>query len=74
MLKKERILLTKSKRTFETLLFLDSDSCQSKRQKDIFFLKIVSKEERILPTKSGQAFEAMTILSKAKAFAVIAQK
>ena len=32
------------------------------------------KEERILPTKSGQAFEAMTILSKAKAIAVIAQK
>ncbi len=64
---------TQNKQTFETLLFLDSDSCQSKRQKEIFFLNIVSKEERILPTKSGQAFEAMTILSKAKAFAVIAQ-
>ena len=46
----------------------------TRHQKEIFFLNIVSKEERILPTKSGQAFEAMTILSKAKAFAVIAQK
>ncbi len=33
MLKNEEILLTKSKRTFEALLFLDSDSCQSNVQK-----------------------------------------
>ena len=37
-----------------TLLFLDSVSCQSKRQKEIFFLNMWLKDERILPTKSGQ--------------------
>ena len=33
VLRDENILPTKSKRTFETLLFLDSDSCQSNVQK-----------------------------------------
>ncbi len=74
MLKKERILPTKNKRIFEVLLFLDSVSCQSKHQKELFFLNMVLRDEEILLTQSEQAFETMTILSKAKAVAVIVQK
>ncbi len=40
----------------------------------LFFLNMVLRNEEILPTQSEQAFETMTILSKAKAFAVIVQK
>ncbi len=69
MLRDERILLTKNKRIFEALLFLDSVSCQSNAQKQpeagLFLvrqtLNMVLKEERILPTKSKRTFEVASL-------------
>ncbi len=61
VLREMDILPTQNERIFEALLFLDSDSCQSKHPKEIFFLNMLLRNEDILLPKIEQAFEGVSL-------------